>query len=169
MASIIKSGEKWRAQIKVGNVRDSKSFSTESAAREWAKAIETRLRKRAELKELLAVGAGLSNFPARIVQAMLDAPLTSEQIVAAAIPTSVICGIYFLIRGDRIVYVGQSRNVLRRVARHIDDGKQFDHFSIAPCRIDELDNLERTYITALYPEENLSLGSALQAKINYPT
>jgi hypothetical protein len=162
MASITQQPNgKWRAQIYVKGERDTKVFSTELMAKEWAKAVEGRLKKRAELKELLDVGAGLANFPARIVQAMLDAPLTSEQIIAASIPTSIICGIYFLIRDDRIVYVGQSRNVLRRVARHIDDGKRFDHFSVAPCAMADLDKMERTYIAALYPDENMSLGNAI--------
>jgi hypothetical protein len=65
-----------------------------------------------------------------------------------------------LIRDNRIVYVGQSTNVLRRVARHIDDGKEFDHFTITPCKSEDLDKVERTYITALYPDDNLSLGNS---------
>lgn len=161
MASISKNGNKWRAQIKVGETRASNTFMTEAAAREWASALELKLRKRAELKDLLEVGAGLTNFPARIVQAMLDAPLSAEQIIASAIPSSVICGIYFLIRKDQIVYVGQSKNVLRRVARHADDGKEFDHFSVAPCEESELDALERTYILSLFPEQNMTLGNAV--------
>ncbi|MBB5509543.1 GIY-YIG nuclease family protein [Paraburkholderia atlantica] len=159
MASVIKHGKVWRVQIKVGKTRASNTFSTEDAAREWGRALETKLRKRAELKELLDVGASLPNFPGRIVQAMLDSPLSPEQIIAAAIPTSVICGVYFLIRGERIVYVGQSKNVLRRIARHMDDGREFDRFSVSPCNEHELDGLERTYITALYPDENMSLGN----------
>lgn len=161
MASITQqSNGKWRAQIFVKGQRDTKVFATEKMAREWGKAVEDKLKKRAELKELIEVGAGLPNFPKRIIEAMFDSPLTYSEIVEGSIPTSVVCGIYFLIRDDRIVYVGQSTNALRRVARHIDDGKIFDRFSIAPCKKEELDKLERTYITALYPEENMTFGNA---------
>lgn len=162
MASITRYKDRWRVQIKVGKHRASNIFSTEEDAREWGLALETKLKRRAELQDLLEVGAGLANFPTRIVQAILDAPLTADQIIASAIPKSVICGVYFLIRGDRIVYVGQSKNALRRIARHVDDGREFDQFAIAPCNEADLDRLERTYITALYPDENLTLGNAGQ-------
>jgi predicted GIY-YIG superfamily endonuclease len=158
MASITPHKSKWRAQVYVGGIRDSKVFSTESSAREWACALENKLKKRAELKALLDVGAGLANFPTRIVQGMLDAPLEREQILAASIPKSIVCGIYFLIRGERIVYVGQSKNVLRRIGRHVDNGKIFDSFSFCPCAESDLDRLEAAYIAALYPENNYSLG-----------
>ncbi|MEO0700325.1 MAG: GIY-YIG nuclease family protein, partial [Pseudomonadota bacterium] len=112
------------------------------------------------LRELVEVGAGLPNFPERILQAMADAPLSRSEILGAAIPTSVICGIYFLIKRDRIVYVGQSKNVLRRIARHIDDGREFDRFTISPCKEEDLDRMEATYISALYPDQNVMLGKA---------
>jgi hypothetical protein len=163
MASIVKYRDRWRAQVKIGKTRSSGTFSTEQAARDWSSALEKRLKKRAELETLLEVGAGLANFPTRIVQAMLDAPLTAEQIIASGIPKTVICGVYFLIRKGRIVYVGQSKNALRRIARHVDDGKEFDHFAIAPCGEHELDEQERTYILALYPDDNMSLGNTTKA------
>lgn len=162
MASIKQCGDKWRVQIKVGGTRASNTFSTEAAARDWATALETRLRKRADLQEVIDVVAGLPHFPKRILEAMASAPLSPDEIVDGSMPKTVLCGIYFLIRDDRIVYVGQSKNALRRVGRHIDDGKDFDRFTIAPCAEEDLDRLERTYITAFYPEQNLTLGNALQ-------
>jgi hypothetical protein len=163
MASITKVKEKWRAQVYVLGQRDSKMFETEGAARAWAVSREARLRKRSELSELLKVGEGIPNFPRRIVEAMHEAPLDYDEIVKGTIPTSIMCGIYFLVKNERIVYVGQSTNVLRRVARHIEDGKDFDSFSITPCPKPDLDRMEAVYITAFYPELNTLLGSRMRA------
>jgi predicted GIY-YIG superfamily endonuclease len=163
MASITRSNDKWRAQIYVKGERKSKVFATEEAATEWAKAQEIRLTAKGDLRELITLGLGVPNFPRRIVEAMQEAPLSREEIVDGAIPISVVCGIYFLIRGEQIVYVGQSTNVLRRIARHIYDGKTFDSFTISPCAAADLDRLESVYITALYPEENMALGKSAAA------
>jgi hypothetical protein len=160
MACISNVNGKWRAQIYVMGRRDSKMFKTESDARAWAAFQEDRLRKKSDLAELLKVGEGIPNFPRRIVEAMYAAPLTYDEIVNGTIPVSVVCGIYFLVRGERIVYVGQSTNALRRIMRHLDNGVAFDSFCINPCPKEDLDKMEAVYITAFYPEGNMSLGRA---------
>lgn len=162
MASIMNRGSTWRAQVFVKGKRTSKTFSTESDARAWASGLEAKLKKRSDLETLISVGAGLPGFPRRIIEAMRDIPLGREEIIQGAISSSVVCGIYFLIRDEEIVYVGQSTNTLRRVARHVDDGRKFDYFTIVPCKREDLDRMEHTYITALYPDENMTLGNSLR-------
>jgi len=67
-------------------------------------------------------------------------------------------GIYFLIKDDRVVYVGQSRsNMLQRIAQHTHD-KDFDAVAVhaVPERygLTDLDELEAAYIYELTPPYN---------------
>lgn len=160
MASIIKAGNKWRVQIKVGNDRRSNTFNNEEDARSWGAATEGKLRARVEAEELLSAGVKPKYFPMRVFQALMDAPLSATEIINAAAPKSAFCGVYFLIKDDRIIYVGQSKNAMRRVTRHIDEGREFDRFTVVSCPEEDLDRLERTFITALVPEENMTFGNA---------
>ena len=51
MASIIKIGEKWRAQVRRQNHKpQTKTFRTQREAREWATALESRIDANAEPK-----------------------------------------------------------------------------------------------------------------------
>jgi len=80
--------------------------------------------------------------------------LIEREIVKAASPinTSDYCGVYFLVKGDRVVYVGQSINILVRVREH-SKHKDFDSFSFIRCEKKKLDVLESLYIHALRPEQ----------------
>lgn len=77
--------------------------------------------------------------------------LTREQIVATAIPWEQSSGVYFLIAGDQIVYVGQSVNVYSRIAQHT---KIFDRYAYIPCAVDVMDRLESLYIHCFRPPLN---------------
>jgi hypothetical protein len=70
--------------------------------------------------------------------------------VAAPIPQ---CGIYFLIRGGRINYVGQSVNIPMRIAAHLAT-KQFDSWAWVSCDRADLSAMERAYINEFMPEDN---------------
>ena len=61
-------------------------------------------------------------------------------------------GVYFLLDGDEIVYVGQAVNIYSRIAQHTD--KQFDRYAFVLCDVDMLDNLESLYIHVLRPKLN---------------
>ena len=64
-------------------------------------------------------------------------------------------GVYFLYKGDEIVYVGQSICVWRRINTHIQEGfKDFDSYSVLPCDEDKLQETEMFYIFALQPKYN---------------
>lgn len=66
-----------------------------------------------------------------------------------------ICGVYFLISGNEIVYVGQSADVVRRVNEHFDRGrKKFDSVMYLPCSLGEVDEIEEHFIKALTPRYN---------------
>jgi hypothetical protein len=74
-------------------------------------------------------------------------------IVAAAFPIDAKCGIYFLVRGGRVVYVGQSVNIMARLATHVKQ-KDFDAACYLDAAPEELDFIESFYIHALQPELN---------------
>lgn len=70
-------------------------------------------------------------------------------------PMKANCGVYFLIKHQEVVYVGQSINVLSRLSRHRRDGLiDFDSFNVIPCHETELDELEQSYILAMMPLYN---------------
>jgi len=72
------------------------------------------------------------------------------------------CGVYFLKKGDEIVYVGQSIAVFSRVQQH-KSRKDFDSVTVLPCAPDQLNNLEGFFIRLLKPKLN---GHDERAKIN---
>lgn len=73
----------------------------------------------------------------------------SQEITAA--PTA----IYFLLRDNKIVYVGQSINIYSRIGEHFEDRKiKFNRFSIIPCKKENLEILETFYIHKFNPIYN---------------
>ena len=66
-----------------------------------------------------------------------------------------MCGIYFLMDGNTIVYVGQSIDVASRVLSHIrDPQKRFDRACWFPVAKEELNDVEEALIALLKPEQN---------------
>jgi hypothetical protein len=78
--------------------------------------------------------------------------LRSDEISAAALPWVKASGVYFLLDGDEVVYVGQAVNVYARIGQHV--GKRFDRYAFVPCSVDALDRLESLYIHCLRPRLN---------------
>lgn len=103
-------------------------------------------RRRDELKHSMA-------------QAELSMTLTGKallrepEIVAASQPMPELSGIYFLISEGRVMYVGQSTNVINRVSTHAKS-RAFESFAFCPCSPEELDVFESLYIHLLQPPEN---------------
>jgi len=64
-----------------------------------------------------------------------------------------VTGIYFLVKDEKIVYVGQSTNIFARVGTHKMD-KDFDKAVYFECPSTELDDLEYELITVLQPKYN---------------
>lgn len=81
--------------------------------------------------------------------------LTPDAILVKAVPADpIMCGIYFLIRDGQITYAGQSVHIMARIASHMAF-KRFDSWAWTPCDRSDLNALERAYIDALAPEENV--------------
>lgn len=78
--------------------------------------------------------------------------LREDEIVKAANTWALATGIYFLIEGEKIVYVGQSVNVYSRISYHHD--KVFESFAFIPCEKEMLDKLESLYIHVFRPPLN---------------
>lgn len=79
--------------------------------------------------------------------------VTHEDIVTQAHPLTPICGVYFLVKGNRVVYVGQSVNIVARLGTHLKE-KEFDSTCYMAAEPQELDFIESFYIHALQPELN---------------
>lgn len=85
-----------------------------------------------------------------------------EEILQNSIPIDdgLACGIYFLISGEEVVYVGQSKySIQSRIKSHIKD-KTFDRYYIIPCAIDELDYLETKFIAEYTPIYNRAIKAS---------
>ncbi len=76
--------------------------------------------------------------------------LDEESIVARATPFDGCSGVYFLIAEGKIVYVGESGNVYKRLVDHCRSAK-FDKWHYIPCTADERKLLEARYIDTFRP------------------
>lgn len=79
--------------------------------------------------------------------------LTEAEISEHCHPLSDCCGVYFLLQGSSVVYVGQSVNVHARITGHMSS-KEFDGFAYVKCDKAALDILESLYIHSLRPRLN---------------
>ncbi|MGN2247633.1 GIY-YIG nuclease family protein [Frateuria sp. GZRR35] len=103
-------------------------------------------------------------LPRRFIEALGKANFCHKELVDAAFPVGEQCGIYFLIRDFQVTYVGQTVRLFERLAQHKRRGRRFDSFSFIPCAAEHLDELEKTYITLLFPEENTTIGKQIDEK-----
>ena len=83
-----------------------------------------------------------------------DGDLSEQTIVKNSFPVSSSPAIYFLIKDDKIMYVGQSINPLNRVGTHISTRK-FDRITFLMCHKDQMGALERFYIKKFMPPWNV--------------
>lgn len=165
MAYIRPHREGWRAEVFKRGQRVSKKFPTKEAAERWAAETERKIGGRVVGQTPVFDGDGpplVTSVPTAVLRARRSIPYLEDEIVAAAVPTSTASGIYFLIRAGEVVYVGQSLDVLHRIARHRREGRPFDAYAVLECTVDKLDELERLYIRAFVPEDNWSMGNPLK-------
>lgn len=81
---------------------------------------------------------------------------------STSIDTFYTSGVYFLIRGMKVVYVGQSRRVERRLVEHISNKNfLFDRIYTFPAQPSKLNAFESYFIEKLMPEYNVSDVSAI--------
>ena len=159
MAYINQYNGKWRAQVQiVGSPRESKCFSSRIEAEKWAEQRELMLRKKSGKTKAGKDSYLLSIIPPRLLEAIEGTDYAHAEIVESPISVKTISGVYFLIKANRVVYVGQSVDVFRRISKHIAAGKAFDSFNFLACAPDKLDETERQYIQALMPDWNETMG-----------
>lgn len=84
--------------------------------------------------------------------------LREDEIVAGGVGYAARCGVYFLIKDERVRYVGQSVNVDTRLRDH-SGNHDFDAVSFIPCDRAILDKLESLYIHLLKPDWNGRVAS----------
>jgi hypothetical protein len=77
---------------------------------------------------------------------------SEADIVAHTFKPLPSCGVYFLIEGNRVVYVGQSINIMGRLASHSQ--KNFEKVAFLPCPQESLSMVESFYIHMLRPRHN---------------
>lgn len=124
------------------------------ATREEAQALELRLRR--AMFASMDLGA-----PAEHAHELADHGagaqwLTIANMLLAASSVQPRPGVYFLCQAGRLVYVGQSRNVARRLAGHHEKG--YDRAVMIELPIAELTATEAYLIKMLRPPLNRSAG-----------
>jgi hypothetical protein len=88
--------------------------------------------------------------------ASVPTPLRNAADLLFSVPGAV-SGIYFLIRGDKVVYVGKSVSVVARVTQHVNEGvKAFDYALYLPLCEDDHVVAEDAFIKCLKPEYNVA-------------
>jgi hypothetical protein len=81
--------------------------------------------------------------------------LALDEIIAQAVPRA-SSGVYFLIKDERVIYVGRSANVIERIATHAKNAIiPFDSTHFICATGVEMDRLEQLYIGKLRPEFNV--------------
>jgi excinuclease UvrABC nuclease subunit len=81
--------------------------------------------------------------------------------------------IYALIKSNKIVYIGQSKNIIARITDHLRSNKIFDSWNIVEnlgecCTQGELDRLENKYIRKFTPLYNKTSNPLYKRKYQSP-
>lgn len=143
----------------------AKSHATRRARREAEEAERQNVLKYAgglhqqiaELEARLAALQRMETMNAVSAAVTAKALLREDEIARMALPWVKASGVYFLLDGDEVVYVGQAVNVYSRIGQHKD--KRFDRYAFVPCAVEVLDRLESLYIHCLRPRLNGSQRS----------
>jgi len=88
--------------------------------------------------------------------------LLSRQFIhslSRSVPNEQTQGIYFLLDGKRVVYVGQSKSVRARIGNHLSStSKTFDSYWMIEIKsAEDLNLTEARYIDALQPKYNKAM------------
>lgn len=143
MASYKQTKNGYQAQVAVLGVRKSASFRTRREAVAWASYTEEKIRADAKNKREFHERVGTKS-----------SVVSSEEIMRCRINNHSIPGIYILFDGDLVTYIGQSRNVHKRITGHSGNGRKFTSYYVIPCMEQDLDRLEQYYIDLLTPPDN---------------
>lgn len=85
----------------------------------------------------------------------LDNAELLSQCVKKNKPTA-FCGIYLLVKDDRIIYIGQSVDIEYRIRSHYGSPfyGQFDYYLMYECEQSQLRKYERIFIERFFPKHN---------------
>lgn len=155
MASFVKRSGSWRVQVRICGVTSTKTLQTKAAAEYWAKQEEHDIRERHENRQAMYKKFKHGD----------PHKLSADVILQNSTPNIARAGVYFLIKNDAVVYVGQSKNVLVRVSKHSINGRDFDSFYMLACEEDALDYVEAHYIRMLDPSGNRTAGNGMKAVV----
>lgn len=103
----------------------------------------------------------IEQFRPKPHQVELYLPASAEQIPDALSQWAMdlrevdaVPGVYFLLVGGEVMYVGASRNVHRRLADHKQLGRVWDRALLMVMPVDRLHSVERRFISRLRPPWN---------------
>ncbi len=85
----------------------------------------------------------------------------SEAVPAAQAKTR--CGVYFLVGGGEVVYIGQSSRLPQRITDHRRNGVSFEQVFVVECQPDDLTSIEYRYIGQIRPPLNRQLAPVVPA------
>lgn len=137
MSHIALRGKKWFVEVCISGQRKSKTFESRDGAEAWA-----------------AIQEGKVNVSPIIGKALSSLHLVEEEIIANALPYMRIQGIYFLVKGAEIVYIGKSRHLMRRIAQHENRNVDFDGYYFILAEEARATVLEEYYIKKFQPKLN---------------
>lgn len=89
-------------------------------------------------------------------------PIGLQSVASGLVASASVPCVYFLVKGDRVVYVGSSINPKKRVEQHRTGcgaavKKEFDSAVFLPVPLEEMLETERTFIAMLNPPLNGSM------------
>lgn len=147
MASIQQLPRSFRAVIRHKDFYESRCFKTREEAETWAAITEEAYRRAKGQEVWVAPPQGLNLIPG--LPTLEDLRNTAVEPLGEAV--------YFLFQGDEVVYVGESKNVLARLAEHVRNngyGRNFDRYVVLPCLPGTRKRIESHYIALLRPTFN---------------
>lgn len=161
MASVeVRPGKKrtaYRAFVRLrGRQQLAKTCLSREEAEQWGAQMEARLRSGdLSVYEECSPTKKKAPSPKRIPLFDPAKLLGEAQIVSRAVEFSPVCGVYFLVKDARVVYVGQSTNVWRRVSDHKDRQEiEFQSVTVLEMPLEKLLEEEAKYIYKLKPPRN---------------
>lgn len=80
---------------------------------------------------------------------------TDLEPIVVTPPPAATSGVYLLMQGDTVVYVGRSNNMNSRLTSHRRNGRQFDEAQVIPCDAVTSVWLEKELIRTLRPIQNV--------------
>lgn len=152
---------KYRAHIYHLGQRMMKTFDREADAVAWLAERREEIRRERRLTPPDNVQRRRVN-PLAILfpKGPMPGLLSADEIIAQATPHQKTCGVYFLVLGKEVVYVGQSEDVHSRISAH-ERTKEFDSTFVVPCEQSGLSHMESRYIVSLRPRLNYSANGTL--------